>query len=197
MGAAIWRKTTIVMAAMSCLLVFSLIASAAEFQADFVQKRQDMEIKGKFFVKGKKTRMDFDMMGQKTSVITRLDKKVMWNVQHGAGMYMEMPVLDSHPEAINFDEELKKVAVKKKIGAEKVNGYLCDKYEIIYHDKQKGKMTTWVSKKLNFPIKMVYDSPMGKMYTEYRNIKTGGVKNSFFEVLQGFQKMAMPAMPNQ
>lgn len=197
MDSAIWRKTTIVMAAMSCFLVFSLVASAAEFQADFVQKRQDMEINGKFFVKGKKTRMDFDMMGQKTSVITRLDKKVMWNVQHGAGMYMEMPVLDSHPEAINFDEELKKVAVKKKIGAEKVNGYMCDKYEIIYHDKQKGKMTTWVSKKLNFPIKMVYDSPMGKMYTEYRNIKTGGVKNSFFEVPQGFQKMAMPTMPNQ
>ena len=197
MGAAIWRKTTIVMAAMSCLLVFSLVASATEFQADFVQKRQDMEIKGKFFVKGKKTRMDFDMMGQKTSVITRLDKKVMWNVQHGAGMYMEMPVLDSHPEAINFDEELKKVAVKKKIGAEKVNDFMCDKYEIVYHDKQKGKMTTWVSKKLNFPIKMVYDSPMGKMYTEYRNIKTGGVKNSLFEVPQGFQKMAIPAIPNQ
>ena len=194
MKTGIKRNTTIVFVAMICLLAFSLVAPAAEFQADFIQKQQGMEIKGKFFVKGKKTRMDFDMMGQKSSVITRLDKKVIWNVQHGAGMYMEMPIIDSRPEAYISDEELKNIAVKKKIGSEKVNGYTCDKYEIVYHDKQKGKMTTWVSKKLNFPIKMVYDSPHGKMYTEYKNIKTGGVKNSFFDVPQGFQKMSIPAM---
>ncbi len=194
MNQKIWHNTTIVLTAMICLLIFAWTAAATEFQADFIQKRQGMEVKGTFFVKGKKTRMDFDMMGQKTSIITRIDKKVIWNVQHDAGMYIEMPIVDEDPATQFSDEELENIAVKKKIGSEKVNGYMCNKYEIIYHDKQKGKITTWVSKKLNFPIKMIYNSPHGKMYTEYKNIKIGKVKDSFFDVPQGLQKMSMPAI---
>ncbi|MBW1694323.1 MAG: DUF4412 domain-containing protein [Deltaproteobacteria bacterium] len=57
-----------------------------------------------------------------------------------------------------------------------------------------GKMTQWISRKLNFPIKIIYHSPQGVMSTEYNNIQSSNVKESLFEVPQGFQKMSMPAM---
>ena len=176
------------------LTIFTWAAIAAEFQADFIQKYQGMEIKGKFYIKGNKTRTDMDMMGQKTSMITRMDKNVTWNVQHGAMMYLEMPIPPENAQALQPDEELKKIAVKKKIGSETINGYKCDKYEIIYHDKSMGKMTQWISRKLNFPIKIIYNGPQGVMSTEYNNIQSSNVKESLFEVPQGFQKMSMPAM---
>ena len=175
-------------------LILAWTASAAEFQADFIQKHQGMEIKGKYYVKGNKTRMDMDMMGQKMSNITRMDKNVTWNVQHSTMMYIEMPIPPESAQAIQPDEELKKIAVKKKIGSETINGYKCDKYEIIYHDKGMGSMIQWFSRKLNFPIKIIYHGPQGDMSTEYKNIQSGNVKESIFEVPQGFQKMSIPAM---
>jgi hypothetical protein len=188
------QNVTMALVAVVCLIVFVKTVFATEFQADFVQKQQGMEITGKFYVKEKKTRMDMNMMGQKTSMITRMDKKVVWNIQHDNMMYIEMPTSADMAKPLQFDEELKKIAVKKKIGSETVNGYKCDKYEIIYHDKNMGKMIQWFSRKLNFPIKIIYHGPQGNMSIEYKNIKMGGVKDGLFEVPPGFQKMSMPGM---
>lgn len=188
------RNALVALAMMMVSMVLVSAASAAEFQADFVQKYEGMEIKGKFYTKNNKTRTDMEMMGQKMSMITRMDKNVSWNVQHDAGIYFEMPIPPESAQALQPDEELKKIAVKRKIGAETINGYACDKYEITYHDKGVGKMTQWFSRKLNFPIKIVYHGPQGVMTTEYYNIQSGGVKESLFNVPQGLQKMTMPAM---
>ena len=188
------RNPLVALTTVAVSIIFVLTASAAEFQADFIQKHEGVEITGKFYIKGDKTRTDMDMMGQKMSMINRMDKNVTWNVQPGAGMYFEMPIPPESALALQPDEELKKVAVKKKLGSETINGYACDKYEIIYHDKSVGKMTQWFSKKLNFPIKIVFQSPQGTMSTEYKNIQHGNVKDDLFEVPQGFQKMSVPAM---
>lgn len=188
------RNAIVILATVIGLTIFTWAASAAEFQADFIQKHQGMEIKGKYYVKGNKTRTDMDMMGQKMSNIIRMDKNMQWNVQHDAMMYFEMPIPPESTQTLQPDEELKKIAVKKKIGSETINGYKCDKYEIIYHDKSMGKMTQWFSRKLDFPIKIIYHGPQGVMSTEYKNIQSGNVKESLFEVPQGFQKMSMPAM---
>ena len=183
-------------------LVFMIgSALAADFQADMIQQTQGMEIKGKIYVKGKKSRVDMNMMGQQTRTISRLDKQTVWIVQPNQGFYMEMPINPGSPELIGDDAELKKYASKKKVGSETVNGHKCDKYEIIYHDPNLGKMTTWVSKKLNFPVKIIQKGPQGESTVEYRNIQTGNVKDSLFELPPGLQKMEMPAMggmrPNQ
>ncbi len=176
-------------------LVFMVAnALAADFQADMIQRTQGMELKGKIYVKGKKSRVDMNMMGQPTRTISRLDKQTVWVVQPNQGFYMEMPVNPGSPELIGDDKELQKYASKKKVGSETVNGHKCDKYEITYHDPGLGKMTTWISKKLNFPIKVIQKGPQGQSTVEYRNIQTGNVKDSLFELPPGLQKMQMPAM---
>mgnify|MGYP001818998509 CR=1 FL=1 len=55
--------------------------------------------------------------------------------------------------------------------------------------------TTWVSKKLNFPVKVIQKGPQGESTVEYQNIKTGNVPDSLFELPPGLQKMQMPMMP--
>ena len=183
--------------ALVCVLAFSGMTFAAEFTADLIQKRQGIEMKGKIYVKGEKMRMDMTMEGEKTSTITRIDKKIVWIIKHEDKMYMEMPSMVGTLQVSKIDEDLKKIADKKKVGTEKVNGYKCDKYLITYKDKSMGKMTQWISKKLNYPIKMVYHSSYGDMYTEYKNIKEGKVKDSVFEIPKGYEKISMPGMGGQ
>jgi Domain of unknown function (DUF4412) len=180
-----------------CVLSFSEMTFAAEFTADSIQKQHDMEMKGKIYVKGEKMRMDMTKEGEKTSTITRIDKKVIWIINHGDKMYMEMPAMVDTLQASKIDVDLTKIADKKKVGTEKVNGYKCDKYLITYKDKSMGTMTQWISKKLNYPIKMVYHSSYGDMYTNYKNIKEGRVKNSVFEIPKDYKKMTMPGMGGQ
>ena len=183
--------------ALVCVLAFSGMTFAAEFTADLIQKQQGMEMKGKIYVKGEKMRMDMTKDGEKTSTITRIDKKIIWIIKHNDKMYMEMPSMVGTLQVSKIDEDLKKIADKKKVGTEKVNGYKCDKYLITYKDKSMGKMTQWISKKLNYPIKMVYHSSYGDMYTEYKNIKEGKVKDSVFEIPKGYEKISMPGMGGQ
>jgi len=152
---------------------------------------------GKIYVKGDKMRMDGTKEGEKTSTITRIDKKMIWILNHGDKMYMEMPAMVDTLQASKIDVDLTKIADKKKVGTEKVNGYKCNKYLITYKDKSMGTMTQWISKKLDYPIKIVYHSSYGDMYTEYKNIKEGRVKDSVFEIPKGYKKMTMPGMGGQ
>ena len=189
MKESIWRLVAVV-TALGCLVAFSGPVLAAEFSADVIQKMGDEVKKGKFFVKGNKMRMEFeegitimDMATGKTIALQPEEK-----------MYIEMPAMGSPATPADSDEELAKIAKKKNIGTEKVNGYQCDKHLITYHDKAMGKMTQWYAKKLNYPIKTVYHGPQGEMVTEYTNIKEGGVNDSLFEVPRGYQKMGIPGM---
>jgi negative regulator of sigma E activity len=169
-------------------------AWAADFQADVVQRTQGMELQGKIYVKAQKTRMDMNMMGRQTQTITRLDKHTVWVVNPGEGFYMEMPINPGSPEMFQDDKALEQYATKKKVGTETVNGQVCDKFDITYHDSNLGKMTAWVSQKLNFPIKMIQKGPYGESTVEYHNIQVGKVDDNLFELPAGLQKMAVPAM---
>jgi len=72
---------------------------------------------------------------------------------------------------ITFAAEFTSGSIQKQHGMEikgkiYVNSYKCDKYLITYKDKSMGTMTQWISKKINYPIKMVYHSSYSDMYTE-------------------------------
>lgn len=92
-------------------------------------------------------------------------------------------------------DEIDKMGEKKYLGKEKVNGYMCSKYRYILHDKSSGTAIYWISKKLNFPVKMEMDGQSGHMVMEYRNISEKTVPASLFNIPDGYQKMSMPMMP--
>lgn len=174
------------------LIVFSGVLMSAEFSADLLQKTARMTTKGKVYIKDNKMRMEMETPAGKSINLMDIETGSMQMLQPEQKMYFEMKT----PKAgiVTTDETLAKIADKKHVGTERLNGHECDKYEIIYHDRSLGKMTQWFSKKLNYPIKMVYDGPDGEMVVEYRNIKQGKVDGSLFEIPPGYQKMKIPGM---
>jgi outer membrane lipoprotein-sorting protein len=184
-----WMIRTLVLCA---LLVFSSVALSAEFSADLIQKTAGMTTKGKVYIKGNKMRMEMETPAGKSINLMDIGTGLMQMLQPEQKMYFEMQT----PEAgvVKTDDALDKIADKKHVGTEKVNGYKCDKYEIIYHDRSLGKMSQWFSKKLNYPIKIIYNGPQGEMVVEYKNIKQGKVDSSLFEIPPGYEKMKIPGM---
>ena len=127
--------SAVCLTALLCMLALSGLAMAAEFSADLIQKNDEEVMKGKFYVKGEKMRMEFEDEG-----ITIMDMVVGKTIllQPEEKMYMEISGMESTATSAQSDEELAKIATKKHVGTEKINGYQCDKYLITFHDKAMG-----------------------------------------------------------
>lgn len=166
--------------------------SSAEFSADMHMKSEETEFEGKVYIKGNMQRQEGTRMGQDFVTIIRLDKGVLWNIMTGEKMYMEMAIPEGTQNDPGMQEKAKDIAEIRHLGEETVNGYTCEKYEYVFHDKSRGTMTQWFSKELGYPVKMVHSSGM---VIEYRNIKEGNLADSLFEIPAGFTKFTMPGMP--
>jgi outer membrane lipoprotein-sorting protein len=188
-------RLVIVLGIFISLIVFSSMALAAEFSADLIIDNPEGKFTGKVYVKGDKIRQEFLKEDEKQVMILRLDKGVTWTLMPMAKMYMEIPGIGKEAADPEIEKKIKDMAEKKSLGKEKVSGYVCEKYQYIYHDKSLGILTQWLSKRLNYPIKTEYKAAAYHMLTEYKNIKEEGIPNSLFEIPSGYQKMQLPMMP--
>ena len=183
-----------VLMVVAAVLSYSGVVLTAEFSGVLVEDKFDGRIESKIYVKGDKICMKTDEGAM--IIDPAKGNAIVLNVEEK--MYYEMPdtamLAKMGQSTAEADKELAKIADKKLIGTEKVNGYICDKYEIIYHDESSGKMTQWFSKELNYPIKTVYKSSFGEMRIELKDIKKGEVNDSLFEVPAGYEKMSMTGM---
>lgn len=177
------------------LLVFSSIALAAEFSADLIIDNPEGKFTGKVYVKRDKIRQEILKEGMKQIIILRLDKEVTWTLMPEGKMFMEIPSVGKETTDPEIEKKIKDMAEKKSLGKEKVGGYVCEKYQYIYHDKSLGVLTQWFSKRLNYPIKSEYKTPEYYMLTEYKSIKEERIPDSLFEIPSDYQKMQIPMMP--
>jgi len=173
----------------------SVSINAAEFSADMINTSPMGKIEGKMFFKKGNFRQEMMMGGQKQITIFRKDKNVVWVLMPAQMMYMEMQAGSQQNMAPVDPDEIDKLAEKKYLGKENVNGYVCSKYRYSFHDKSSGTAIYWISDKFNFPIKMQAQGTSGTMSMEYRNIQEKTVPASLFNIPGGFQKMSMPMMP--
>ena len=188
-------RLVIVLGIFISLIVFSSMALAAEFSADLIIDNPEGKFAGKVYIKGDKIRQEILKEDMKQVTILRLDKGVTWNLMPDAKMYMEIPGIGKEATDPEIEEKIKDMAEKKSLGKEKVKGYVCEKYQYIYHDESLGILTQWFSKKLNYPIKTEYKAAAYHMLTEYKNIKEERIPNSLFEIPSDYQKMQLPMMP--
>ena len=174
-------------------LALAEAASAAEFFADLVERGGGRSAAGKFYVKGDKVRQETVADGKTTVVIVRMDKGVVWNLNPAEKKYAEtenVRGLDwGSPET---RREMEKVADRRELGTEKVNGYVCQKIQWVFKDKSMGTLTQWISTKLRYPIRMEQRGSMGELYTEYRNIRESKLADSLFELPPGYRKTEIP-----
>lgn len=178
--------------AVSLCILFVFISGTAlalEFSADTVTTTSGFKTEGKIYFTDDKFRMDMKSP-QKMTMITRRDKKVIWNVMHNQKMYMEMPLKDENKPRVErkFENEVE----RKLIGKETVDGHPTEKYLITYKvENSIQKVYQWWATDINFPIRT--EDLNGKWKQEYKNIKIGRQPDSLFEVPSGYKKFNMPS----
>jgi outer membrane lipoprotein-sorting protein len=178
----------IIIAALTC---YTVTAAMAEFSADFTSTDAKGKIAtGKTFIKDNKIRQEITAEGQTAITILRMDKKVSWTLMPANKQYMEMAISfdPSQPASGNEIEYDSTV-----IGNETINGYDCEVIQYTYKNKKHGILVQWKAKKLNFAIKYQTKDSNGKVTStmEYKNIKTGGIVDSLFEIPAGYTKFSM------
>ena len=188
------RKTLSLLLVMMMITItsYSVAAVVAEFSADFTMTENGNVITGKTFIKGNKIRKVAAVQGQTVITILRSDKKVAWTLIPDEKQYIEIG-LSFDPARPSADAGTEYAYDQKTIGHEKVNGYDCDVIQYTYKKKMYGALVQWVSTKLNFAIKYQTKDTSGKVTSaqEYKNIKTGNVADSLFEIPAGYTKFSM------
>jgi outer membrane lipoprotein-sorting protein len=172
---------------------FSGAALATEFSADTVTTMQGgQKMSGKMYFKPDKFRMEMKA-NEEMVMITRIDKKVAWNVMMKQKMYMEMPFdLKNKPKV---EEKFAGEIDRKEVGSETIDGHPTKKYLITYKaGDKKDQVYQWLATDIKFPVRTA--AVDGSWSQEFKNIKMGPQRDSLFEVPAGFQKMQMPGGVN-
>lgn len=173
-------------------ILFSVSAFAVEFSADTVMTHKEISMTGKIYYKTDKFRTDM-LTPQEMSTITRMDKKVIWNIMPEQRMYMEMPLnLENKPKV---EEKFEGETDRKHVGNETVDGHPSKKYLITYRGENKQEQVyQWWATDINFPVKTAAID--GSWAQEFKNIKMGAQPNSLFEVPSGYRKIQLPGGMN-
>ena len=181
---------------MALVLCWPGITPAAELSADLIRSSGADEETSKVFIKGKLRREEIMEDGELSVVnITRIDKGMSWNLMPEDKMYMEIPLDSMNAGAMEDIEGLESRAKMKVLGKETVNDYACEKRH--YDDQAQGLVIVWYSSKLDYPVKIQMKAFGGEeeMTLEYRNIKTGKIADSMFEIPKGYKKFSISGMP--
>jgi len=172
--------------------VFINSAVAMEFSADTVTTHKGGEkITGKLYYKPDRFRMEMKA-NEDMIVITRMDKKVAWNIMPAMKMYMEMTFdLKNRPMV---EEKFEGETERKLLGSETIDGHPTSKYLITYKSGNRtDQVYQWIATDINFPLKT--SATDGSWIQEFRNVRIGSQPNTLFEIPAGYQKMEMPQMP--
>jgi hypothetical protein len=171
------------------LLFIAAEAPAYDFSADTIMTAEGHRMSGKMYSSGDRFRMDVTSPEKMTS-ITRMDKKVIWNIMPSEKTYMEMPFDPRQAPKTEIKGEID----RKLVGSETVDGHPTKKYLVTYKEGGKTeKVYQWMATDINFPIKTADIN--NKWVHEFRNVKMGRQPASLFEVPAGYTKMQMPTMP--
>jgi outer membrane lipoprotein-sorting protein len=174
------------------ILFISGSAFAIEFTADTISTYNGHKTSGKIYFKKDKTRMDMESP-QEMIAITRLDKKLIWNIMPKEKMYMEFPLKQENKPLVQekFEGEIE----RKYIGDETIDGHPTKKYLVKYKVKDNEQQVyQWMATDINFPIKT--SAVDGSWSHEYKNIKMEAPDDSLFELPAGYTKIQMPGGMN-
>lgn len=179
---------------MSFVFLIAANAFAMEFSADTTMTTKEGTSKGKIYFKKDKSRMELDTKLQEGMImITRMDKKVAWNIMPKKKMYMEIPLTMKNKPMV--EEKMEGELERKQVGSETIDGHPTKKYLITYKSgNNKEQVYQWWATDINFPVKTA--SIGGDWVQEYKNIKIGPQSDSLFELPSGYQKFQMPGGMN-
>lgn len=164
----------------------------SSLQCDTIIESPQMgKTQGKFYIKGKKVRMEANSPDEAgANMITLYDGKTAYVYFPAQNMAMVTPTsqIDQQMPVPKDDSEFN----KKIIGQETIDGRLCDIYE--FNDSKGGTYKVWVARDIDFPVK----SEAGGMKTYYKNIRTNvTLDDSLFTLPQGVNVQDMGDLMQQ
>ena len=179
---------------LSLIFLFSGVASAFEFSADTIMTGKGRTNTGKAFFSKDKYRIDMEAPQKgnarafaATSIITRIDKKVIWTIMPDRKMYGEKAYDDMKDRPMVEAKKMVGEVERKEVGAETIDGHPTKKY-LVTRKSGSGQhqVYSWLATDMNFPIKTA--AVDGSWSQEYKNIKLGAQPDSLFEVPAGYTK---------
>jgi len=162
---------------------------AGEFSADMIQGKQGKTTENKIYVKEDLYRIDATEDGQDIIIIvdqkkgiTRVlvpDKKIFLEIENkNPRSMMNNPI-----QALRFTAERYSI---QPVGSETVDGYDCEKKHV--SGQGQDLVTSWESKKLGFPIKII-NHLSNDMFVELKNIQEDSVQDNLLQTPEGFKKV--------
>ena len=181
----------ILIRALLLIVIFSF-ASFAQFTADMVTTESGVTKTNKFYSENPFYRMDIEEEGQEGYVIVDRNEGVTKVVMPAEQMYMEMSSTGMQSMSNDVFQSIEKQKEKYEtnlVGTETINGYECEKYEVLIDGSVVS--TFWQSPDIEYPIKVISGAD-SEMVMELKNIEAGDVDDSMFQIPDGYTKMEMP-----
>ena len=178
------------------LAPFAEAAPAAGFSAEMLIDGPGQKQPVKLYIKNRQIRAEMeDTFGQKQILVSRPGKDQTFMLYPQSKGYMAFPATAVRLPVDPDEEAVKKIGTRTLIGQEDLGGYLCDKYEIAFFNKYRGRMMVWVARKLNFPIQMIQvdGPPTGSLVRKLTHITELPIDDSMFGVPEGYIKVNKPA----
>ena len=182
------------------LLSWSGAVLAAEFSADQVREEkggQEPVITGKVYVTDKAVRLETSQKGQDMVTLVDRVREKSYLLRLRARIYLERPFGAAQAAILMTPEALARMGKVEELGREELDGFVCRRYKVVYLNPHHGEAAVWRAEKLDFPLKVIAESPRGRVVTRYTNIKAAPQDQSLFELPRDFRKMAPRTGPAQ
>ncbi|MCA1931323.1 DUF4412 domain-containing protein [Rheinheimera sp.] len=165
----------------------TLPAAQAEYSADRIISGEMGEMRQKVFHSFGKERVEMQMEGMQTVMISRPDLGKFWNLMPMLGMYME---IDS-AKAGQMSGQMPDDMTIEKMGPDQVNGIATTKYKMLMKDKSAGGFI-WLTAE-HIPLQMDFISKEGGEKTRVKmtmsNLTLSKQDAALFELPQGLNPM--------
>ena len=173
----------------------ALEAPKVEYSADTYMETAEGTTQGTVYVAHGKERREFVQDGEKTVMILRHDKKVIWMLQPEDKTYMEQKM---HKGGRKDDLSAYKIE-QTVVGPETINGVSTTKSKIIMIGPKGDKLGGfyWKSKEgivVKTDAIAVDKKSKERIKSELTNLKVGKQNPSLFEIPAGYEKMDMGSL---
>ncbi|GAB4540975.1 MAG: hypothetical protein Fur0020_10300 [Thermodesulfovibrionia bacterium] len=172
------------------------VEPTVEYSADSYIETGEGMMKAKVYHAQGKERREHEVEGEKSIMIIRYDKRLIWTLIPDAMVYMEIKMIEGSKDN---KEDLSNYKIEETVvGEETVNGIGTTKSKIIMTNKKTGERLGgfwWVSKE-GIVVKMdavaVDQGSKTRIKQELKNLKIGKQDHQLFEIPAGYSRMTMP-----
>ena len=139
----------------------------------------------------RKNRADSELKGQKSSMIVRMDRNLVWIVAPQQKMYMEMSVQDPKARGLDVPDN-DRISDYSYVSSEDIHGVRASKYKVVARDAQGGTVSgyLWISEQDKILVKMDLAEGKQRAVMELKDLKVGAQPEPLFDPPAGYQKVA-------